>query len=401
MRRVLSVCAVLSLLPGAFASCNGGESPDDLGGEAGENSGGTGAGGSGGKPGANTGGRATGGGKPGTGSGGRATGGAVGSGGKPEGRSGGAAGEPGTGGFGGAPFTGCPEGQQDNDGDEVCEPACEANSCGGHGTCDDSQGTIECACDEPYGTDNCSVCFLPLLIDDSFDDGNLATGGPNATNGGFELRENRVSPVGVSMEENGITRIFIPSEVAGGAEPNVGINSATGFNALENGVTVLTEIARTDAPLFQGLVVSVHPNRAHYESSDGLWLATFANSPNDGGDENRVVLRNRNSQPFQGSPHPFTQSEMLDGFEVLLGANADGWSYQVDGLGPNPLQASGTYPDGTTFADLVDPTADEESFVSVAVQSRTNSPSSLTMEVARVRVFSGTCAPGDRPSPSP
>lgn len=169
----------------------------------------------------------------------------------------------------------------------------------------------------------------------------------------------------------------------------------------ESGLTVLAELTHAEAPFFQGLAIAVHPNAGFYESTEGLWFALLANSPNDGGDPNRVVMRHRSSQPFPGSESPFVQSEMLDGFEVVFGANADGWSYRVDGLASQPLKASGAYPDGVTCAGLVDGNGAHQSFVSVALQTKLNNADPVFANVERIRVFAGTCAPGDRPSPAP
>lgn len=63
----------------------------------------------------------------------------------------------GTGGVGGGGDD-CPSGEQDNDGNGVCEPACDAESCSGNGTCDDSSGTATCSCDFNFTGDDCASC---------------------------------------------------------------------------------------------------------------------------------------------------------------------------------------------------------------------------------------------------
>ncbi len=43
-------------------------------------------------------------------------------------------------------------------GDEQSRKTCQADSCSGHGTCDDSGGTIACECNEGYAGDICDSC---------------------------------------------------------------------------------------------------------------------------------------------------------------------------------------------------------------------------------------------------
>jgi hypothetical protein len=54
----------------------------------------------------------------------------------------------------------CTEGQQDNDGDGLCTKACSPDDglCGSYGSCDDSSGSITCACTPGYVGDTCDTC---------------------------------------------------------------------------------------------------------------------------------------------------------------------------------------------------------------------------------------------------
>ena len=67
------------------------------------------------------------------------------------------AGGTGTGGTGGV-VNNCPEGEQDNDGDGTCMPACAAETCSGNGTCDDSSGTATCTCEFRFSGPTCASC---------------------------------------------------------------------------------------------------------------------------------------------------------------------------------------------------------------------------------------------------
>ena len=53
----------------------------------------------------------------------------------------------------------CRDGQQDNDGDGACSPACDVLTCGAPAnTCDDSSGLIECICALGYMGPRCGMC---------------------------------------------------------------------------------------------------------------------------------------------------------------------------------------------------------------------------------------------------
>ena len=49
---------------------------------------------------------------------------------------------------------GCLEGEQDNNEDGVCAPACSALDCGANASCDDSSGEALCSCDAGYQDDD-------------------------------------------------------------------------------------------------------------------------------------------------------------------------------------------------------------------------------------------------------
>jgi hypothetical protein len=55
----------------------------------------------------------------------------------------------------------------DEDGDQDLPPRCDETSCSGHGACDDSGGAIECGCDTGYQGERCELCA------DGFQDNDL------------------------------------------------------------------------------------------------------------------------------------------------------------------------------------------------------------------------------------
>jgi subtilisin-like proprotein convertase family protein len=63
-----------------------------------------------------------------------------------------------SGGYTGAFCDNCEEGDQDNDDNGTCTPACDEETCSGAGDCDDESGTATCTCDTGYDGDDCSDC---------------------------------------------------------------------------------------------------------------------------------------------------------------------------------------------------------------------------------------------------
>ncbi len=63
----------------------------------------------------------------------------------------------------------CASGLQDRDGDGTCAPACMSDTCSGRGVCDDAGGVALCVCDEGYSGADCSECAA--LFQDNDDDG--------------------------------------------------------------------------------------------------------------------------------------------------------------------------------------------------------------------------------------
>ncbi|MCA3013650.1 MAG: hypothetical protein INH41_14810 [Myxococcaceae bacterium] len=70
-------------------------------------------------------------------------------------------------GFGDAGCSDCAAGQQDNNGDGVCEPRCSPSTCGPSGTCNDSSGRASCACAVGYAQPDCRACAPGFQDNDS------------------------------------------------------------------------------------------------------------------------------------------------------------------------------------------------------------------------------------------
>ena len=71
-----------------------------------------------------------------------------------------------SGGYTGATCDACAAGSQDHDADGTCAPSCDAASCGGHGSCDDSSGAVVCTCDASHVGATCDACAAGLQDND-------------------------------------------------------------------------------------------------------------------------------------------------------------------------------------------------------------------------------------------
>lgn len=70
------------------------------------------------------------------------------------------------GGDAGGGGAGCGADEQDNDGDGTCAPACTADTCSGHGGCDDGSGEALCDCALGFAGDDCGMCEVGYEGDD-------------------------------------------------------------------------------------------------------------------------------------------------------------------------------------------------------------------------------------------
>lgn len=273
---------------------------------------------------------------------------------------------------------------QDNDGDAECTAACVPDSCSGNGTCDDSSGVAECTCSGLYSGDACDACVPNvLLIDDPFEDGDIATGGPGSTNAGLIYVDNGTVD-GVLEEIAGLARISTPTP-GGGAEPNIGGYSVNTFDGtLADGVTLVAEVSAADTPMWNGIVLSLNGDPGLYETAGRPGLEFHVRSSS-------VDLRAN----IQGLPNEiyantgYDAAALADGFTLVLSASPTGWSYTVDGLmlGGAQLVDSGTWTAGYGYADLLD----AASHAGIAIQGDNSDGVPRVLDTARLTVFEGIC----------
>ena len=290
----------------------------------------------------------------------------------------------------------CPAGQQDNDGNGVCEPACEARSCSGQGTCSDASGQIVCSCDGFYRGTNCEICAPSPLIDDRFSNGDLATGGAGETNAGFVYVAN-TADMGSAVEASGVLTVSTDG-VPGGANPNMAAQSLSTFNAAtSNAVTLVVEVTAADEPALQGIAVAVHADPGIYVGA-GRPALEFHVTGNTGflGITNEVafITREANNDRTVYSTEPYTPADLADGFNVTMTLSSAGWSYRVEGLAAAPIEDSGSYDPGVGFDELLD----AGSHVSLAIQGLAGDDVPISVVSDRTTLLDGICARGFSPT---
>ncbi|NQU19642.1 MAG: hypothetical protein HQ567_00055, partial [Candidatus Nealsonbacteria bacterium] len=195
-----------------------------------------------------------------------------------------------------------------------------------------------------------------VLLHDDFDNNDLATGGGNATNGGFNKHGGFPSGVNDVTESGGVATVFWNEEVtnSGGADTfeMIGMDSISA-----------ADVDGQAAPV-----------RA-------TWKIDSMSFPTDGGDGNKldhfkvalgdliftIVSQDTDTQTYSmglgfqdRSVYPggflvgntgFTRTEVEDGFEVVMDVDATGWKLSLPGTTID--DQSGTWADaGTTYADV-------------------------------------------------
>jgi len=160
-----------------------------------------------------------------------------------------------------------------------------------------------------------------ILIDDHFDNSDLATGGANAVNGGFKLVDNGVTPVGSASESGTLATITT----------GTGVNNTTGIESLNTfDATALSEFTVTwvvdsaSTPEGNGLLFFA-------DSDTGLWGKYSALQFNSAG---RAIFLSDDGNGQQ--PHmvdaAVTLSDLTGGFTLSLTYNTTGVSWTQTGI---------------------------------------------------------------------
>ncbi len=285
---------------------------------------------------------------------------------------------------------GCLPGEQDNDGDGECQPACAPDECGEHGTCDDSTGATVCLCDAPFSGAACEQCAPAVLLDDPFEDGDITTGGPGSVNAGFIYSDN-TDDNGTLEELGGLARVMTPTP-GSGTQPNIGGHSSGTFDGtLPGGVTAVLEVAAADVPRFNGIAVALNSNPGFYVNTGRPSVSLHVRETNV-----RVEARIDGSGTEVFDTVNYDVEELGDGFTMVFSASPSGWSYVLDGLmlDGSLISNEGTWTAGFEYADLLDDT----SHACFGIQGHNSDMEPRVLDVERITVLDGVCDPGQIPT---
>jgi len=328
----------------------------------------------------------------------------------------------------------CDAGFQDNDSNGTCEDACDVGSCPGFSTCDDSGGTIDCTCDTGYTGPNCDICdtgyqdrdgdgtcnvgcpspcngfedcddssglaicacrgsYLggdcvfcpePVLIQDVFNDGALATGGI-----GFSVQDNGLAGNGGAQEIGGTAEIFTADDNPL-AHPMWTIVGETPIDtsAAVNGLHFTFNVTYADDPAFQGIQLGLQGDNSNaYPLPGGQpWMGVRI----AGGSVDFDLVDDLGVQStLSVGGNTYDASALSEGFYLVIEVDNLGWSYAGEGLKDDgsSVYEAGTWPVGSTPADLFD----NADYITAGLQGDNADLSARLLIVEDITVLDGTC----------
>ncbi|MFC1763804.1 hypothetical protein ACFL6U_17225, partial [Planctomycetota bacterium] len=196
-----------------------------------------------------------------------------------------------------------------------------------------------------------------ILIDDSFDNEDLATGG---INGGFSLVTNDPHGVdSIALETGSVAEVNIVGPLRAGAAMIVSNENFDPLSAaaLAEGLTVKWEVdSFLNTSLYANgniYMVQSEPNFQNATAKIGLQFGGF------GGNNVRFFYNDNDALSGQSESQPYAAGSKLDGFTCEFTINEMGWSYEVTGLNapgdpndPNDTGAPTVISDSGTWTGL-------------------------------------------------
>jgi len=228
-----------------------------------------------------------------------------------------------------------------------------------------------------------AACAAPILIDDVFENADLATAGPQSMGGGFTAVTNAGGGNGSTVEASGLV---IRTSTQDSGTPAHGAASNTSFAFNPSGMTVRIVVTAADTPSWNGIAVALQSNKANVDNSGGaLMLRVRGQATNSF----RVDVGTQNTYDPSLGLQPYDAAELADGFEITWVLRDTSWDYVARGLLQNdaPITDSGGYATGASPADLVDTTA----FLGVHIQGSSNDLNPRVLRVGRLTLWNGVC----------
>ena len=251
------------------------------------------------------------------------------------------------------------------------------------GTVDDAGPTVDGMAQDVL---DAAMCAAPIVIDDSFDNTNLATTGPLSIGGGFTAVTNVNTGNGTSAELTGAGLEIRTSNNAPPLAPAHGAASNTSFVFNPAGMTVRLEVIAADTPIWNGIALGLQSNKGNIDAAGGSLVLRIR------GQGTNALNVDIGDEATYGTPlslQPYDEAELADGFIVTWSLGASSWSYVVEGLrnGGASLSDAGSYRAGETPADVLDATV----HLGIHIQGNPNDSNQRILRVKRVTLWNGIC----------
>ena len=236
------------------------------------------------------------------------------------------------------------------------------------------------------GVVDAAMCAAPIVIDDNFENTDLATTGPLSIGDGFAAVTNANTGNGTSAELAGGGLEIRTSNNTPPQAPAHGAASNTSFVFNPAGMTVRVEVIAADTPIWNGIALGLQSNKATIDGAGGSLVLRIRGQ---GTNALNVDMGNEATYATPLGLQPYDEAELADGFIVTWSLGASSWSYVVEGLraGGASLTDAGSYRAGETPADVLDATA----HLGIHIQGNPNDSNPRSLRVKRVMLWDGTC----------
>ncbi|MFN0248315.1 MAG: hypothetical protein ACKV2T_15600 [Kofleriaceae bacterium] len=229
-----------------------------------------------------------------------------------------------------------------------------------------------------------AACAAPIVIDDVFDNADLATAGPQSIGGGFTPVKNVSAGNGTTLEASDLE--IRTSNNNQSLAPAHGAASSTSFVFNPSGMTVRLVVTAADTPIWNGIAVALQSNPATIDSAGGSLVLRVRGQ---GTNSFRIDMGDQNPYDPPFGLEPYDEAELADGFEINWVLRDTTWSYAAEGLLANQgsITDSGAYGPGSSPATLLDATV----HLAVHIQGNPNDPTPRVLRVRRLTLWDGVC----------
>lgn len=229
------------------------------------------------------------------------------------------------------------------------------------------------------------VCLSPVIVDDLFDNADLATPGPLSRGPGFTAVTNAAGN-GSALERTGGALELRTSNNTATSSPVQGITTNTKFLFDSAGMTVRLEVSASDTPRWNGIAIALQSEQSNLDVP-GRALVLRIRGPQV--NEFSVDVGTEDPYGASLSLEPYDEVALVDGFTVVWHIDGRSWNYVIDGLRSDgsALARSGTFPFGETPVNVLGAGA----YLGIHIQGTSSDANQRIMNVRRVALWDGTC----------